>query len=106
MVAEVTDGNFENLVIGSAATFFLLFTSPWCTTCKKISPFLHTLSQRYPHIGFGRIDISTSPIVPSEHEVLSIPSLIVFRDGKEVSRLTGHLDEEKLEQEAAKFSPS
>jgi len=42
--------------------------------------------------------------VPSEHEVLSIPSLIVFRDGKEVSRLTGHLDEEKLEQEAAKFS--
>ena len=142
MVDEVTDGNFENLVIGSAATFFLLFTSPWCTTCsifrwvtrswstakpqgrwsrttscrastspwcstcKKISPFLHTLSQRYPHIGFGRIDISTSPIVPSEHEVLSIPSLIVFRDGTELTRLTGHLAEEKLEQEAAKCSPS
>ena len=106
MVAEVTDGNFETLVIDSAGPFFLLFTSPWCSTCQKISPFLHPLSQRYPQIGFGRIDISTSPVVPSEHEVLSIPSLIVFRDGKEASRLTGHLDEEKLEQEAAKFSPS
>jgi thioredoxin-like negative regulator of GroEL len=104
VVAEVTDGNFETLVMGSAEPFFLLFTSPWCTTCKRISPFLPTLSQRYPRLGFGRIDISTSPVVPSEHEVLSIPSLIVFMDGKEVSRLTGHLDEEKLEQEAAKFS--
>ena len=104
MVARITDANFEKIVAESAAPFFLLFTSPWCTTCKKISPVLDMLSQRYPQIGFGRIDISANLVVPSEHDVLSIPSLLVFRDGKELARFTGGLDEKKLRKEAEKYS--
>jgi thioredoxin 1 len=104
VVAQITDANFENLVTESAAPFFLLFTSPWCTTCKMISPVLEMISESYPHMGFGRIDISTNLVVPSQYDVLSIPSLLVFRDGKELARLTGQLDEEKLRKEAEKFA--
>ena len=104
VVAHITDANFEKIVTESAEVFFLLFASPWCTTCKKISPVLDMLSPKYPQIGFGRIDISTNLVVPSEYDVLSIPSLLVFRDGKELARLTGNLDEEKLRKEAEKFA--
>jgi len=62
------------------------------------------ISESYPHMGFGRIDISTNLVVPSQYDVLSIPSLLVFRDGKELARLTGQLDEEKLRKEAEKFA--
>ena len=86
MVAEITDANFEKLVTESAVPFFLVFTSPFCATCKKLSPVLETLSESYPHIGFGRIDISTNLVVPSQYDVLSIPSLLVFRKGKTAKR--------------------
>ena len=104
MIAEITDGNFEEMVIDSSAPFFLLFGSPGCVTCKKISPYLSMLSENYPHIKFGKLDISTNAVIPSEYDILSIPSLVVFSDGKELTRLTGHLDEAKLGKEAAKFS--
>ena len=104
MVAQITDANFENLVTESAAPFLLVFTSPWCSTCKKLSPVLDTLCQSYPHMGFGRIDISTNLIVPSQYDVLSIPSLVVFKYGKELARFTGQLDEEKLRKAAEKFA--
>jgi len=103
VVAEITDANFEKLVTESAAPFFLVFTSPWCATCKKLSPVLETLSESYAHMGFGRIDISTNLVVPSQYDVLSIPSLLVFREGKELARFTGQLDEERLRQEAERF---
>jgi thioredoxin 1 len=104
VIAEITDGNFEEMVIDSGAPFLLLFRSPGCVTCKKISPYLDMLSQSYPKIRFGRLDISTNAVIPSEYDILSIPSLVVFSDGKELTRLTGHLDESKLGKEAAKFS--
>jgi len=104
VIAKITDGNFEEMVIDSVAPFFLLFRSPWCVTCKKISPYLVMLSRSYPQIRFGKLDISTNTVIPSEYGVLSIPSLVVFSDGKELTRLTGHLDESKLGKEAAKFS--
>ena len=104
MIAEITDGNFEEMVIDSGAPFLLLFRSPGCVTCKKISPCLDMLSQGYPQIRFGRIEISTNAVVPSGYDVFSIPSLVVFRDGVELTRLTGQLDEAKLGKEAAKFS--
>ena len=104
VVVRITDANFEKIVAESAIPFFLLFTSPWCTTCKQISPVLEVLSHNYPQIGFGRIDISANLVVPSKHDVLSIPSLLVFRDGKELARFTGGLDEKKLRREVEKYS--
>jgi len=103
VVAEITDANFESLVTESAEPYFLLFTSPWCSTCRKLYPVLETLSHSYRHLGFGRIDISANLVVPSQYDVLSIPSLLVFREGKELARFTGHLDEERLRREAEKF---
>lgn len=104
MVAQITDTNFEKLVTNSAAPFFLLFSSPWCHTCKKIIPVLDMLSKSYPQIGFGRIDISTNLLIPSQYDILSIPSLLVFNDGRELDRFNRQLDEEKLRKEVEKFA--
>jgi thioredoxin 1 len=104
LVVQITDANFKKLITESAAPFFLLFTSRCCATCKKLSPVLETLSQNYRHIGFGRIDISTNLVVPSQYDVLSIPSLLIFREGKELARFTGQLDEKKLRREAEKIT--
>jgi len=103
LIAEITDQNFETAVIGSKETFFLVFSSPWCAACKRIISFLDIVSQRHPTVGFGRIDISTNLVVPSEYNVLSIPSLVIYRGGKEVVRLDSQLDEEQINQAAAKY---
>jgi len=99
MVTEITDENFVEMVNGSRAPFMLLFTSPWCTVCKKVSSYLDALSESLDHVRFGEVDISTSPKISSELQVLSLPTVLILKDGKELARFTGMIKEKDLIKE-------
>ncbi len=72
----------------------LIFSSPWCTSCKKISSSLEGLARKHDdRFCLGVCDISTSPSIPSRMQVFSVPAVIIFRDGHEVERLQGSLSE-------------
>ncbi|NPB02997.1 MAG: thioredoxin [Thermotogae bacterium] len=61
----------------------------WCRPCKAIEPYLRELAKNYPQVKFLRLNTDEYPEVPMELGVVSIPTILFFRDGKEVKRIVG-----------------
>ncbi len=98
MLIEITDSNFEENVRNASSPFVLVFSSPWCGICKKVVPLVESISEKYKKAQFGKIDITTNTKIPSEFQVLSIPTIILFKDGEEKERTAGDLPEQELMQ--------
>ena len=79
--------------------FVLSFTSPWCASCKKVHAHTLAIEKNYEAVTFGIIDISTSPNTPAKLQVFSIPTIIFFKDGTEVNRLSGTISDTDLRKE-------
>lgn len=98
MLMEITDVNFDEKVKSESSPFVLVFSSPWCGICKKVVPCLESLSKKYGKAKFGKIDITTNTQKPSAFQVLSIPTVIIFKEGEEKERTVGEVSEEELIQ--------
>ncbi len=96
MLQEITDSNFEEKVKKADSPFLLLLSSPWCGICKKVTPRIESLSEKYNKAEFGKMDITLNTQKPSELEVLSIPVIIGFKEGKERERAGGDMSEQQL----------
>ena len=73
------------------------FWAPWCKPCAKIAPAVEALAQQHAgtlHV-FG-LDVDAYPAPAARHDVLSLPTIILFRDGSEVGRLSGSASAKKL----------
>lgn len=95
MLNEITDNNIDEL---SRNRLVVLFTSPWCSGCKKVEPFMEHLSLTYPEIIFGGMDISKNTKTPSKMGVLSLPTVIAFKDGTEFERIAGEPTKHEMER--------
>lgn len=92
---EINDESFADFVRQPVTV--LLFSSPWCTSCKKILSPLEGLSRRLePRVAFGTCDISENPSAPSRLQVFSVPTVVIFKDGQEVKRFQGPVSEATL----------
>ena len=96
MLIEITDNNFDDNVKNSKSPFVIIFSSPWCGGCKRIVPRVDSISEKYDKVKFGKIDITANSQKPSEFQVLSIPTTIIFKDREEKDRIIGDITEEKL----------
>jgi thioredoxin 1 len=85
-----SDANFENDVLKSELPVFVDFYADWCGPCRTIEPIMEDLSEEYyGKVRFVKVDVDTTPQTAANYGVMSIPTLIVFRGGKEVKRLVG-----------------
>jgi thioredoxin 1 len=90
VIVEITDGNFEAQVLKSPTPFLLDLSAEWCGPCKAIAPVIKDLAKEYSgRVAFGALDIDKSPKVPTQYQVRSIPTLLLFREGKVLGQLTG-----------------
>jgi thioredoxin-like negative regulator of GroEL len=89
---EITESGLDAFIGQPLAV--LLFTSPWCSACKKMYPALASLSGKLNKRDcIGVLDISRSPSASSRMQVFSVPTVIVFRAGREVNRFKGAVSE-------------
>jgi len=95
MLREITDNNIDEL---SKKRLVVLFTSPWCSGCKKVEPFMEHLSDIYSETIFGGMDISKNSKTPAKMGVLSLPTVIAFKDGTEFERIAGEPTKHELER--------
>ncbi len=82
-VADIKDSEFENVVLKSAEPVLVDFWAEWCGPCKMIGPMVEELAQVYTgKLKVVKLNIDKSPTTPRQFSVRSIPTLMVFRDGK------------------------
>ncbi len=87
---EITDANFEEEVIKSDIPVLIDFWAVWCGPCKAIAPLVEELSVEYEgKVKIGKIDIDNNQAVSVKYGIRSIPTLLIFKEGKIVDQIVG-----------------
>lgn len=90
MVLEVTKRNFEEEVLKSEIPVLVDLWAAWCGPCKSIAPIIEALSEEYKDkIKFTKVNVDNSPEIASQYGIMSIPTILFFREGKVVSQIVG-----------------
>jgi thioredoxin 1 len=98
-VITATDDNFEGEVLKSDKPVLVDFWAPWCGPCKAIGPLVEELAQQFPdNLKFAKINVDDSQKTALTYGVRSIPTLILFKEGKVLDTLVGLVPKSKLEE--------
>lgn len=74
-----------------------LYKNQWCASCKQVAPIIHQVAQQYPdQIKLEEVDIVNQPELASKNEILSVPTLVISKDGREQERVTGFISKDNL----------
>lgn len=98
-LVQVTDANFAEIVEGSGKAFVLDFWAPWCGPCRMMEPVLKEVAAENDGITVGKLNVDENPAVATRFDILSIPTLLVFKDGAVVKKLVGAMPKKKLVDE-------
>lgn len=88
-VIQITQNNFHDEVILSEKTVLLDFWAPWCGPCRMVSPIVDEIASERSDIKVGKINVDEQPELASQFHVMSIPTLVVMKDGKVVQQSAG-----------------
>jgi thioredoxin 1 len=88
-VRDVTDQDFDDVVLRGDAPVVVDFWAPWCGPCKAVAPVLEQLAEAHPGVEFVKLDIDANPDSASRFGVLSIPTVILFERGQARETLVG-----------------
>ena len=95
-VRELTNGEFKNFI--EKGTVAIDFFAQWCMPCLMMAPIFEEMSERFKgKIKFAKVNVDDNQELASKFKVMSIPTTIIFKEGKEVKRFIGAMQAEDLE---------
>ena len=96
MDKEITEANFEAEVLNSGKTCLIDFYAVWCGPCKIMSPVIDEIAEENADIVVGKIDVDENEELAEKYEVMSIPTILVIKDGKVTETFVGVTPKENI----------
>ena len=88
-VMNINKNNFQNEIMDSEKTVLLDFGAPWCAPCRMVVPVIEEIAGERPDIKVGKINVDEQPELASKFSIMSIPTLVVMKNGKIVQQVSG-----------------
>ncbi len=102
MVEQVKSVAEFDAVLSSNKSVFVDFFATWCGPCKMVGPLVEKISEEETDIKFVKVDVDQVGELAQRYGIMSIPALMVFRDGEKVDGIVGFVPESRLKELAAK----
>ena len=102
-VLKFTDANFDGEVVKSGTPVLVDFWAEWCGPCRLMGPILDELAPAYAgKLKIGKLNVDESQDAPSKFGVMNIPTMILFKGGKEAERIVGAMPKAELQKKIDK----
>lgn len=98
-ITEVTDSNFQAEVLESDKPTLVDFWAPWCGPCRMVAPVLEEMAGERDDLKIVKLNTDENQQTAAQFEVLSIPTMILFKHGSVAKRVVGAMPKRRLEQE-------
>jgi len=96
---EIEEAKFDEAVLKSTMPVLVDFWAPWCGPCRMVAPVVDELSDDYDgKVSFVKINVDDNPKIASQYGVMSIPTLMVFKEGKPVDTIIGFRPKDELKK--------
>ena len=99
MAGTVTDATFQAEVLESETPVLVDFWAPWCGPCRMVSPILEEIDAERDDVRVVKLNVDDNPQTAAQYNVMSIPMLLLFKNGQPVHQIIGAMPKSRLVQE-------
>ncbi len=94
----ITKTNFAEKVLEAKGTVLVDFWASWCGPCRMLSPIIEEVAAAHPQVSVGKINVDEEQELAEKYGILSIPTLLVFKNGENVKESVGVIPKERIEE--------
>ncbi len=104
MALELTADNFDSEILQSNLPAMVDFWAPWCGPCRLMSPIVESIAERYQgKVKVAKVNVDENPQLAVRYSIMSIPTLLFFRNGQVVDKVIGLVPEHEIEERLNKL---
>ena len=98
-ILKITNKNFEEEVLNSDKPVIIDFYADWCGPCKMMSPIIDSIAEENQELKVGKINVDEAGELAAKYNIMSIPTIIIFKNGNEYKKIVGVTSKENILKE-------